>query len=56
MDFYYTKYETNYCVCRANFKNMMPFSVAEELGKEYCKENNYEYLGTHLQNKDDNEF
>ncbi|WP_456364093.1 hypothetical protein [Priestia aryabhattai] len=44
--YFYTYYRTSYGVVRAKLRDKMEFNIAEELGKNYCKSNDYEYIGT----------
>lgn len=55
---YKTVYKTSYGTIDAEFKDRMTFEEAEEIGKTYCKDNDYEYLKTEVNHqyvhKDDN--
>ncbi|MDU9693491.1 hypothetical protein WKH56_05870 [Priestia sp. SB1] len=44
---YYTYYKTSYGVVKARIASELAYSEAVELGKNYCKSNNYLYLGTY---------
>lgn len=45
-DKYQTVYKASYGEVKAQFKNKMTLKKAEEIGKEYCRDNNFIYVKT----------
>ena len=43
---YQTIYSASYGTVKAVFKEKLTFEEAEQLGKEQCQINNWEYIGT----------
>lgn len=43
---YQTVYEASYGTVNAVMKEEMTFEEAEQIGKDYCKENNFKYIRT----------
>jgi hypothetical protein len=50
-DKYITLYKASYGVVQGRLKEEMTFEEAEKVGKEYCQQQGFEYVGTYTESE-----